>query len=259
MTDFQDDFDDELPSRRSYWPVVVAAILVVAVAIAFGANAFFSIAPSVFRSAGEPEEHAFLRVQSEAGEPVRYDPCSPIRYVINRDLAPEGSVEELNEAIAQFEAAMEVDFRFDGYTDEVPSTDRPIYQPGRYGKRQWAPVLFAWVPPEQLLQPDDQAVGAAGSTYLRNQQGRFVYVTGMVTFNAEARLLNGFELGDSWGDVALHELGHLVGLAHVEDDTQVMYPDVTAGEARLGAGDLAGLRRLGRAGGCLAVPKPRGN
>lgn len=255
MIDPEEYEDDEIPARRSYWPVVVAAILVVAVAIAFGANAFFSVAPSVFRSAGDRDEHAFLQSHPDGG-PVRYDPCSPLRYVINRESAPEGAVADLRTAIAQFEDAMDVDFVFDGYTEEVPSSDRPIYQPDAYSKKDWAPILIAWVPPDQLLQPDDQAVGAAGSTYIENSRDQFVYVTGMVTFNAEAKLLPGFELGDSWGDVALHELGHLVGLAHVDDDNQVMYPDVTAGEARLGAGDLAGLERLGREAGCMQVPKP---
>ena len=254
---YPEDFDDdELPTRRSYWPVVVAAILVVAVAIAFGANALVSVAPSVFRSAGDPDAYAFLHTQPDSREPVRYDPCSPIRYAINPEMAPVGAIEDLEEAIAMFEEAMAVDFVFDGYTDEVPSRERPIEQP-EPDRKGWPPVLIAWVPPEQLLQPDDQAVGAAGSAYVENRHGEFVYVTGAVTFNAEAKLLTGFELGDSWGDVALHELGHLVGLAHVEDDNQVMYPDVTAGEARLGAGDLAGLKRLGRGSGCVGVPRPR--
>ena len=253
---YPEDFDDELPARRSYWPVVVAAILVVSVAVAFGANAFFNVAPSVFRSAGDADEHAFLQTHPNGG-PIRYDPCSPLRYVIDRDLAPEGAVADLRDAIVLFEDAMQVDFVFEGYTDEVPSDDRAVYKPEVYSKRDWAPILFAWVPPEQLLQPDDQAVGAAGSSYVENSRGQLVYVTGMVTFNSEAKLLPGFELGDSWGDVALHELGHLVGLAHVEDDNQVMYRDVTAGEARLGAGDLEGLERLGRQAGCLEVPKPR--
>ncbi|MBW3594756.1 MAG: matrixin family metalloprotease, partial [Actinobacteria bacterium] len=227
------------------------------VAIAFGANALFSVAPSVLRSAGDPDAYAFLQTQPGSSDPVRYDPCSPLRYVINRDMAPAGAVEDLEEAIELFEDAMKVDFVFVGYTEEVPSEERPIHQPQSYGTRRWAPILFGWVPPEQLLQPDDQAVGAAGSTYVENDRGDFVYVTGVVTFNADAKLLSGFELGDSWGDVALHELGHLVGLAHVDDDNQVMYPDVTAGEARLGAGDLRGLELLGRDPGCVAAPEPR--
>ena len=252
-----EDFDDELPPRRRPWLLIVAAVLVIAVALAFGANALFSIAPSVFRSAGDPDEYAFLQADPQSGAPIRYDPCSPLRYVINRESAPEGAIDDFEEAVTLFEDAMDVDFEFEGYTDEVPTLDRPIYQPGRYGEGKWAPILIAWVPPAQLLQPNDQAVGAAGSTYVQNARGEYVYVTGTVTFNSEAKLLSGFELGDSWGDVALHELGHVVGLAHVEDDNQVMYRDVTAGDARLGAGDLAGLARLGRDAGCVRIPRPR--
>lgn len=252
-----EDFDDELPPRRRPWLWIVAAVLVISVAIAFGANALVSIAPSVFRSAGDPDAYAFLHVDPETSHPTRYDPCSPIRYVINRDSAPEGAIADVEDAITDFEDGMDADFVFAGFTDEVPTGDRAIYQPDRYGKGEWAPILFAWVPPEDMLQPDDEAVGAAGSSYIDNGRGESVYVTGTVTFNSQAKLLPGFELGDSWGDVALHELGHIVGLAHVEDDNQVMFPDVTSGDARLGAGDLAGLRRLGRDGGCVFVPRPK--
>jgi hypothetical protein len=252
---FEEDEEEPLPSRRRFWTIVIAIILVVSMGVVYGADALFSVAPSVLRSSGDPDDYAFLQVGPD-GEPIRYDPCSPIRYVVNRSSAPEGAVADLERSIELVEDAMDVDFVFDGFTDEAATPDRSLYQPDRYARDRWAPILFAWVPPQRLLQPDDQAVGAAGSAYVRNDRGRLVYVTGTVTFNSEARLLPGFELGDSWGDVALHELGHIVGLAHVDDSTQVMYPDVTGGEARLGAGDLAGLERLGRAGGCIDVPAP---
>lgn len=248
--------EDELPSRRRFWTLLVAVILVLSIAVAYGADALFSVAPSVLRSAGDPDSYAFLQTDPKSEEPVRYNPCEAIHYVINRSAAPPGAVDDLQESVRLFEEAMDVDLVFDGFTEEVASPDRHSYQPDRYGKDTWAPLLFAWVPPEDLLQPNDQAVGAAGSAAAQNRDGRLVYVTGIATFNSEAKLLPGFELGDSWGDVALHELGHIFGLAHVEDDNQVMYPDVTGGEARLGAGDLAGLERLGRGGGCLDVPEP---
>lgn len=43
----------------------------------------------------------------------------------------------------------------------------------------------------------------------------------------------------------LHELGHVVGLAHVNGPTQLMYPEVQHLLADFGPGDLAGLSRLG--------------
>ena len=249
-----EDYDDELPPR-SRWPVIVAAILVIAVAITFGANAFFSIGPDLFRTAGDADEFAFLSVDPATDEPIRYDPCTPIHYVVNRSGAPKGAITDLQRGVRIFEGAMQVDFVFDGFTNEVASASRSAFQPDRYGPR-WAPILLAWVPARDLLSPDDQAVGAAGSVALENERGRPVYVTGIVTFNANARLLTGYRFGDSWGDVVLHELGHVVGLAHVDDYRQVMYPDVTGGHARLGAGDLEGLRRLGRDGGCVQAPSP---
>ncbi len=46
--------------------------------------------------------------------------------------------------------------------------------------------------------------------------------------------------------VALHELGHLVGLEHLPDTNQVMYPSINVNLAGYAAGDLAGLAALGR-------------
>jgi hypothetical protein len=48
--------------------------------------------------------------------------------------------------------------------------------------------------------------------------------------------------------VVLHELGHLVGLAHVNDPQQLMYSRGSTSNG-LGPGDLAGLARLGE-GAC---------
>jgi predicted Zn-dependent protease len=47
----------------------------------------------------------------------------------------------------------------------------------------------------------------------------------------------------------LHELGHLVGLAHVSDPRSIMYPELTGRVTRYSAGDRVGLAMLGR-GSC---------
>lgn len=242
-----DPYDEELTPRRRPWVLVVASILVLAVAGTFGFNALVDVAPDVLRPAGDRDSYSFLETDA-GGRPARFDPCNPIRYVVDKRLAPDGAVEDLGQGISQIEDASGLDFRFEGLTD------RPAAGSGRTEGKRWAPVVIAWVPPPEMLTPTEQAVGAAGSRSVAARGGGLVYVTGIVTFNAEARLLPGFALGDSWGDVVLHELGHLVGLGHVSDTTQVMNPNVTGGEARLGAGDLAGLSVLG-SGGCLEASK----
>ena len=49
--------------------------------------------------------------------------------------------------------------------------------------------------------------------------------------------------------VVLHELGHLVGLGHVSDQTQLMFPEGSLATTAYAGGDLAGLARLGQ-GAC---------
>jgi predicted Zn-dependent protease len=44
----------------------------------------------------------------------------------------------------------------------------------------------------------------------------------------------------------LHELGHVLGLGHVEDISQVMHPTILK-QTHLGAGDKAGVRKLTQA------------
>ncbi len=48
----------------------------------------------------------------------------------------------------------------------------------------------------------------------------------------------------------LHELVHVVGLAHVDDPTELMHPESQDGVTALGPGDRAGLARLGQ-GPCV--------
>ncbi|WP_269320367.1 matrixin family metalloprotease [Nocardioides sp. URHA0032] len=50
--------------------------------------------------------------------------------------------------------------------------------------------------------------------------------------------------------VVMHELGHVLGLGHVEDPAQLMYSS-NAGQLTYGAGDLNELAKLG-SGSCGA-------
>ena len=57
----------------------------------------------------------------------------------------------------------------------------------------------------------------------------------------------------SWRTVALHELTHAMGLDHAGSSRQLMYPVMQRTLTDLQTGDLAGLRRVGAAGGCVTI------
>ena len=88
-------------------------------------------------------------------------------------------------------------------------------------------------------------------------------MSGVLIVNVDALadgrpLANGFGPGTTWGRVFIHELGHIVGLGHVARSDQIMFPElgVQSGAAEFHAGDLAGLRLIGREAG-LPVPRRR--
>lgn len=191
------------------------------------------------------------------GTPVRWNPCEPIRWTLDPDHAPERGREALSLAMARITAESGLQFEFTGMTDEQPRSDRPLVVDGPEGRR-WAPVLVSWVPADSIDLPlSDMERGVAVPVAVR-EDGRQVFVTGQVVLNADKTLLPMFEdRHASWGAVLLHELGHLVGLDHVDDPRQLMAPTPGFGEVRFGEGDRTGLQAVGAEGDCLPVPEPR--
>ena len=197
----------------------------------------------------------------EHGAPARWDPCTPIRYVVQSGWIPDQGRTDLAEALRRLSAVSGLQFVDEGDTDELPSLAREAYQPEQYGER-WAPLLVAWVPPERTdlgLSAGLAGGGAQGvslATVVPSTGGPSL-VSGQVALNADNRLSAGFGAGTTDGEVLLHELAHAVGLNHVLDPTQVMYPQTTNGESTFGAGDRAGLAALGAPAGCHPAPAVR--
>jgi hypothetical protein len=192
----------------------------------------------------------------DKGRPARWDPCAPIHYVVNPGWLPVGGRSDLAAALSRLSKASGLHFVDDGDTDERPSQARAAYQPARYGKR-WAPLLIGWFPPAETdLGLGHGVAGMTIAVAIPGSNGGSI-VTGQVALDADRQLPAGFGPGVSDGEVLLHELAHAVGLGHVLDATQVMYPQTTNSESQYGAGDRAGLAAVGRPAGCHRAPAPR--
>jgi hypothetical protein len=135
----------------------------------------------------------------------------------------------------------------DGVTDE-PGTwaERPSFQPERYGDR-WAPVLVSWESEDENPRLAGGIVGEAGSSWRSLGDGPRVYVTGTVSLDAPqlADVLGRSDGRELAVAIVAHEIAHLVGLSHVDDPTQLMYPEAQQDVTDLGAGDRTGLARVG--------------
>jgi hypothetical protein len=192
------------------------------------------------------DSYRFLATNGD-GSPVGYSPCRPLHYVVNADLAPAGAQQLVPEAIATISAATGITFVYDGATSEQPSAQRPPYQPEAYGER-WAPLLIAWTTPDVAPQLTGKVVGTGGSTHFSYDGGPKTFVTGALDLDAP-QIAN--ELLNPDGHlyamaVILHELSHVMGLDHVDDPTQLMYPEIGTPEG-LSAGDINGLFELSKA------------
>lgn len=198
--------------------------------------------------ASSSTEFSFIHTVDGADgvRPVAWDPCRPIHLVVNGADAPAGSAKLLREATTRISAATGLQFVVDGATTEAPSADREPENKDLYGDK-WSPVLVAWTDPGTVPQLKGTVAGLAGpdgAPYFKTDQEH--WVSGSVNLDGP-QLAAALRRPGGWNAaraIVMHEFGHLVGLQHVPDKTELMYGGTTP-ETTFGPGDLEGLRELG--------------
>lgn len=183
---------------------------------------------------------------------ARWDPCRTIHWRINDQQAAPGAFRDTREAFWQLARATGYRFAYAGETKGIP----------QYDANSWYPddtqIVVAWARREQssLFDSYPTARGVGAAYYrngYRNGDGTSTQLIdkGMVVIDSRAHLPAGFGRGVTRGDALLHELGHVLGLAHEGARSQIMYRYWTSATTHLGRGDLAAYERRGARLGCV--------
>ena len=189
------------------------------------------------------------------GKPVRWDPCTPIRWTSNTSRGPAGGLAVLSAAVAQIAAQTGTTWTYVGASGAVPGMG---YLPTK-ARSAYPPVLLGWTDgrsSDLLAGQPANVLGMARNGWfgVRMADGSSIAAlrAGVVALDATDRLPLTGPL--SWQAVALHELSHVMGLGHSSDPRQLLAPLLPRDLSGLQAGDRAGLTRVGRSAGCVTVP-----
>ncbi len=203
---------------------------------------------------------AYSLSHAPGGALLRWNPCAAIHYRVNTAQAPKGVgvLIDVKAAIARVAKATGIRFVYDGPTSVIPQAG--------YGQKTKPghplPLVIAWAKPGRVkggsstLPAYDDGYG--GYAWQSWTAGGVVHkpriVSGFVVLSTKPAVAyrRGFGAGITRGELLLHELGHAMGLNHVSNAKQIMYPVIISRpKAEYGVGDRTGLRLVGRTRGCI--------
>jgi hypothetical protein len=185
-----------------------------------------------------------------SGKPVRWNPCAPIHWRYRTTYSPSGGSTVARAAVARIAYLTGTTWVFDGATTATPTSS-------------WLPTSTDNIRPVLIGFTD-----GSHSDLLRNRAASVLGVTRTAYFTATVNgstvtatkaavvaldRTNSLPMSGavSWKTVLLHELSHAMGLDHVGNTHELMYPTLQHTYTDLQYGDRMGLSKQGRASGCI--------
>lgn len=170
-----------------------------------------------------------------AGARARWNSCAPITWSYQPAGGAYNALGDVQGALARISAQTGLQFAYTGATGGA--------------------LTLGW----STAAGDGQLAGATAgygrytATTARSGGVHYRIFKGSVVLDRQESLRAGFATNGNptWGQVITHEVLHTLGLGHAGGRTQLMYPVATASNHNFGSGDVAGMRAVGTAGGCV--------
>lgn len=189
-------------------------------------------APEIIEAGGS---YAFQHARAkDPTVPITFDPCEPINVTVNAERAPHGYMGWIEPAIENTRAATGMDISLLGLTDD-----------DRWRKREMNdPVLIIWATEAEAPELEGDTAGVGWFMAWGTASAPERAMSGSIVLDLDF-FQDPFATSEDKRALVQHELAHVLGLAHVNGPSELMYPTSTVTE--FGPGDLEGLARIGNA------------
>ena len=238
-------------------PLVALGVALVPIALT---AASLATTPQTADGATATYKLTYASLPNGTKQVVRWNGCqTAITYKVNMYAVPTSIrtnvLNDVKSALSKVTASTGFTFSYKGTTTEVPrSGSMP---------KQTAELVVAFTSPSKTdYSLYGSTLGQGGMYYgwvSRTVSGKTTYTVaaqrGFVVIDTPqmlSQLKSGTGTGLRRQNLLSHELGHAVGLQHVDDTHQQMYPSLrTTSPQFFYTGDRTGLTKVGKPAGCI--------